>query len=34
MPGSFEAAHREPSFPCTDIVGKNLNDLLTLPHVK
>ena len=34
MPGSFEPAHREPSFPWTEVVGKNINDFLTLLHVK
>jgi len=34
MPGSFEPAHREPSFPWTEVVGKNINDFLTLLHVR
>ena len=34
MPGSFEPAHREPSLPWTEVVGKNINDFLTLLHVK
>ena len=34
MPGSFEPAHREPSLPWTEVVGKNLDDFLTLLHVK
>jgi len=34
MPGSFEPAHREPSFPWTEVVSKNLHDFLTLLHVK
>jgi len=34
MPGSFEPAHREPSFPWTEVVSKNLGDFLTFLHVK
>ena len=34
MPGSFEPAHREPSLPWTEVVGKNLDDFLTLLRVK
>ena len=34
VPGSFEPAHREPSLPWTEVVGKNLHDFLTLLHVK
>jgi len=34
MPGSFEPVHREPSFPWTEVVGKNLDDFLTLLRVK
>ena len=34
MPGSFEHAHREPSFPWTEVVSKNLHDFLTLLHVQ
>jgi len=34
MPGSFELAHREPSLPWTEVVSKNLDDFLTLLHVK
>ena len=34
MPGSFEPGHREPSLPWTEVVGKNLDDFLTLLHVK
>jgi len=34
IPGFFEPAHREPSLPWTEVVGKNINDFLTLLHVK
>ena len=34
MPGFFEPAHRELLLPCTDLIGKNLDDTLTLLLVK
>jgi len=34
MSGSFEPAHREPSLPWTEVVSKNLDNFLTLLHVK
>jgi len=34
MPGSFEPVHREPLLAWTEVVGKNLNDFLTLLCVK
>ena len=36
VPGSFEPARRDPSVPCTEVVGKNLNldDFLMLLRVK
>jgi len=34
IPGSFEPVHGEPSLPWTEVVGKNLDDFLTLLRVK
>ena len=34
MPGSFEPVHREPLLPWTEVVSKNLDDFLTLLHLK